>query len=105
MSELKPCPFCGGNNLDEAYGDNLDYADYWIECRDCEFIVSKDTKAQTVTLWNTRDTQQFVERACAAGIKNKSTDNERMWAEKYDYRRGYLQAINDYEQALRKEFE
>lgn len=38
MSEtLKPCPFCGGSNLDISYGD----IDGWIahvECLDCDEV-------------------------------------------------------------------
>ena len=37
----------------------------------------------------------ILDAAIEAAMKNKSTDNERMWKEKYDYKRGYLQAIND----------
>lgn len=31
MTELKPCPFCGSENV----RDNYDWGYFWVECVDC----------------------------------------------------------------------
>ena len=48
-SELKPCPFCGGNNI-AALGDNN-----YHECRDCgAYGPCGDEQDQGRSAWNTR---------------------------------------------------
>jgi Lar family restriction alleviation protein len=61
MSELKPCPFCGGSDLDSVCYD----AREWNVCRDCgaDGPVAS-TQAERHTLWNTRpsdNTEKLVE--------------------------------------------
>ena len=56
MSEIKllPCPFCGGEKLDQEYADQGEWTEYWIECPNCEVVISRDTKGKAITAWNTR---------------------------------------------------
>ena len=35
MSELKPCPFCGGNAALHFAGDKLWVPVYWVKCVEC----------------------------------------------------------------------
>ena len=55
MSELKPCPFCGG----EARYTNLGCCVY-IRCDACDFSMpTQRTEAEAIEAWNTRH-----ERTC-----------------------------------------
>jgi Lar family restriction alleviation protein len=49
MSEkLKPCPFCGGNNL-SVKGVTV----YWVECNDCNAASSvHKTEEEAIEAWN-----------------------------------------------------
>lgn len=48
--KLKPCPFCGGNNL-SVEGVTF----YWVECVDCNAsIAGYETKEQAIEAWNRR---------------------------------------------------
>lgn len=53
---LKPCPFCGGNNVGifkwrTPYG----FITYSAQCYDCHFgLVEVDTEAKAIEAWNTR---------------------------------------------------
>lgn len=57
-NELKPCPFCGSNNIviyDKSFNSRLYYD---IFCRDCEasvhFADGNETEEGAVNMWNTR---------------------------------------------------
>ena len=49
MSELKPCPFCGGEATIQPEGDYHE-----IHCEDCGIELNRRTYDETVTAWNTR---------------------------------------------------
>lgn len=56
-NELKPCPFCGSNNIViDGSTDNKEY--YMIFCQDCGvsacFADESETEEGTVNMWNTR---------------------------------------------------
>lgn len=58
MSELKPCPFCGGE-AEVRHSVTCGYDSYWVECKDfqnCRGRVSPvtDVESIAVTAWNTR---------------------------------------------------
>ena len=51
MSELKPCPFCGGT---EIRGPEYAAPDHWIECERCEIIITSRERKSAIKLWNRR---------------------------------------------------
>lgn len=58
MSELKPCPFCGGD-AEVRHSVTCGYDSYWVECKDfqnCRGSVSPVTDVESVAVeaWNTR---------------------------------------------------
>ncbi len=58
MSELKPCPFCGGEALLLGSYER----GYFVECNDCFAKTSNfgsEGKAESIVAWNTR-----AERTC-----------------------------------------
>lgn len=57
-NKLKPCPFCGGNNI-VIYDKSFNSGPYYdIFCRDCEasvrFADESETEEGAVNMWNTR---------------------------------------------------
>ena len=61
MSELKPCPFCGGE-AEEGWGDNGEgFGEYYIGCSNdqCEIdpSITYDNKKSATEAWNTRDSK------------------------------------------------
>ena len=56
---LKPCPFCGGNNVNlKRY--NIKYNDWWyVSCDDCEIALDPlyfngQMKEKAIERWNRR---------------------------------------------------
>ena len=60
MSELLPCPFCGGEAHMESkhYGDTH-YWRVWCQTPFCAFMSVAPTEQQAIEAWNTR-----AERTC-----------------------------------------
>ena len=57
-NELKPCPFCGSNNI-VIYDKSFNSGPYYdIFCRDCQasvrFADESETEEGAVNMWNTR---------------------------------------------------
>ena len=51
MSELKPCPFCGGSKVSVAGWKDQ----YWVTCSGCETEgPSGETKTEAMEVWNQR---------------------------------------------------
>lgn len=51
MSELKPCPFCGSENVSQSRGQKGDGSPwFYIECEDCAAV------ADSAEAWNRRPT-------------------------------------------------
>ena len=70
MSELKPCPFCGGENLIGYYPLDHDLErgcvveqsnTYQIDCQDCDccFMFEEKAEEEAISAWNRR-----AERTC-----------------------------------------
>lgn len=57
--ELKPCPFCGGNNIAYVAGDRCTYT----TCDDCmaegPFAAGEEQEEAAAKLWNTRHTEDM----------------------------------------------
>ncbi len=75
MSELKPCPFCGGNPVPD-FNDFIDGGEHYtgcefssIRCADCAVIVSDILPKKVIEVWNTRFSPDIPPR-------NKFTDTE-----------------------------
>ena len=57
MSELKPCPFCGG----EAELTGFEAPEYWVWCPNCKASTDAHTcKQPAIEAWNTRVETVFV---------------------------------------------
>lgn len=53
---LKPCPFCGGQDVSIAWTRCTDEIQWHNgRCNDCKFdAAAKDTEAEAIAAWNTR---------------------------------------------------
>ena len=75
MSELKPCPFCGGNayECDYTHPNGGDW--YFVKCDVCD-AKSDEYHTQEVAnnKWNTRP----IEDALRAEVEQLKADNSRM---------------------------
>ena len=61
QSELKPCPFCGGN------AEHMSTSSSWVRCEDCGAeIQCQETKEDAVRMWNRRAALSDQERAVEA---------------------------------------
>lgn len=58
MSELKKCPFCGGEAKAISYDPYDGYQGYltvWlIACKKCTAMLQRKTKEQAIEAWNRR---------------------------------------------------
>lgn len=61
MSELKPCPFCGGLNqtIEECF--NYTFSEAFVQCDSCgarseieDNVSPKKAKEKAIKIWNTR---------------------------------------------------
>lgn len=63
MSELKPCPFCGGevrmtSRLFGSDADGFDVRRYYVRCRECDVGFIHLSPVQVAELWNRRTTKE-----------------------------------------------
>lgn len=101
MTELKPCPFCGG----EAEFQSTVYQGELgnVHCKKCYSSTGGDLqiKNQAETAWNTRP-QSLTEKV--KWLKRRKHDNNYcQWASSGQCScgaEGYNEAIDDYEQSL-----
>lgn len=59
MSELKPCPFCGGeaqiqHQSRELYGDAVDWYGVYCKKQFCGYVSGQSTEAEAIEAWNSR---------------------------------------------------
>lgn len=81
MSELKPCPFCGG----EAELTGFDAPEYWVWCPNCKASTDAHTcKGGAIEAWNTR-----AERTCRMTDRGECSECGayivRAWTEVHDF--------------------
>ena len=50
--ELKPCPFCGGNNIDIT--QEFQCSSWEAVCEDCGAVIYRDTYKEALQAWNRR---------------------------------------------------
>jgi Lar family restriction alleviation protein len=57
MTELKPCPFCGGKaSYDNDVGNNDEYFVEWVECQECGIQTPRRrwSNESLTSFWNRR---------------------------------------------------
>ena len=58
MTELKKCPFCGGEANIESYdpydGYQGDCTVWRVKCSECKVIIQKRTEKEAIEAWNRR---------------------------------------------------
>ena len=81
-SELKPCPFCGGEDLDVHVGASFGrlHENVTITCNDCIGSIYGGTEQRAIAAWNTR-----AERTCTVKphgylIINGEDSDMRCWS-------------------------
>lgn len=93
MSELKPCPFCGGRAVVRAFTISRSFV---VCCEDCPigFLVPYDSEEEAVEAWNTR-----AERTCRV-VKNSRkyvlSDGTELFDDGCSICNGYIGAGENY---------
>lgn len=73
QSELKACPFCGG----EASTSHEGWHWYEVHCRKCECAGSpKQSEAEAIAAWNTRAEGDAQDAARYRGIRHAMSNND-----------------------------
>ena len=56
MTEVKKCPFCGGEA--QVYSDTIDalgdFTVWRVQCYQCRAIIQRKTREKAITDWNRR---------------------------------------------------
>ena len=60
--DLKPCPFCGNENVKVYNSSDARYRQYNVKCKKCGARICKSTLSEAIEAWNTR-----AERTCHKG--------------------------------------
>ena len=63
--ELKPCPFCGSENIHLYNSHAAKYRQYTVKCKKCGARMMKSTIAESILAWNKRDVK-------VAKVRNQS---------------------------------
>ena len=70
--ELKPCPFCGCNEIIGNQYINRDMQDcYAIYCSNCDATIRGYTESETIAAWNTRHEPDELPEWFVDAIKNR----------------------------------
>ena len=59
MTDLLPCPFCGGeaqvqHQSRKLYGDTVDWYGVYCKKQFCGYVSGHQTEAEAIAAWNTR---------------------------------------------------
>lgn len=87
MSELLPCPFCGG----EAELTGFDAPEFWVWCPNCKASTDAHTgKQSAVAAWNTRadDYRQaaaYWQRMYELGVSEQTCKVESTYTDNWEY--------------------
>ena len=66
MEELKPCPFCGSEDVGVSYGRKANDMPFpYIECMECAAMLAgeEDTELDARSMWNRRALESSLSRA------------------------------------------
>ena len=94
--ELKPCPFCGGSNIEireHFCGDGY----FRIQCNNnecCAVLDDFSSKEAAIALWNRRPEAPPAPRETLQKIIAEMENIEPLFTQ-CEYERGFLQAKND----------
>jgi Lar family restriction alleviation protein len=66
MSELKPCPFCGGQP--KIYGGPYSQEAYTISCNTCSCDLTDNDEDSLREQWNTRTQSQWISEELAPAL-------------------------------------
>ena len=85
MSELLPCPFCGGEAETHEVGFPYHYWDVWCDGECFDHFCEKPTEAEAIAAWNTRAihgtlTAEQVRKAIFNGSSYASYDGAQYYA-------------------------
>lgn len=72
MSELKPCPFCGGDDAHVIWDFVEDGVDYYAECTDCWCRGPwEPTLEKARNAWNNRSGDNSIHLTAHAAVEKK----------------------------------
>ena len=75
MEELKPCPFCGSDNV-EMKGQHA--PEWWVICKDCKGSAAmRPMRQQAAADWNRRDAPKHAPRITHEEIRAHNEFNLR----------------------------
>ena len=98
MSELKPCPFCGGEAELHEYDNQFSEVVYIISCSKCNCKMELNHNSRLVDIWNTRTQSQcelYDELYKAAlGLSHGIDWNNGTQAIEHGYRDKLINAVN-----------
>lgn len=100
MSELKPCPFCGGHAVIVNYIDERD--DYWsyIYCEGCGFESAyfvETSDDNMVDIWNRRVADKVIKKAKEMTPKGSGFNG---WFNEWGYEGGWKHCVEQIEDWL-----
>lgn len=84
MSELKPCPFCGGEpqrSSNVAYDNQADFEWFEVKCSNCTCSVGPyETTGAAIEAWNARWERTYKCAKC--GVEYEPTNPEQKYCSK-----------------------
>lgn len=106
MSELKPCPYCGGEGvIGCSYCDIFDrYCDWFVECAECGATninptKGYSTKEEVIKAWNTRaESKDYLKEVHDWAYSNMECCDEPEWS----LFTGIVGAISKYRREISK---